>query len=24
VAGVLWVGVLLWLWRGGRGGGDAH
>jgi uncharacterized membrane protein SpoIIM required for sporulation len=24
VAGVLWAGVLLWLWRGGRGGGDAH
>ena len=24
VAGVLWAGVLLWLWRGGRGGGHAH
>ncbi|WMJ70909.1 stage II sporulation protein M [Stenotrophomonas sp. 24(2023)] len=24
VAGVLWTGVLLWLWRGGRGSGDAH
>ncbi|MDW7602868.1 stage II sporulation protein M, partial [Stenotrophomonas maltophilia] len=24
VAGVLWAGVLLWLWRGGRGGGNAH
>lgn len=23
VAGVLWAGVLLWLWRGGRGGGRA-
>lgn len=24
VAGVLWAGVLLWLWRGGRGAGHAH
>ncbi|MCW4455956.1 stage II sporulation protein M [Flavobacterium sp. MXW15] len=24
VSGVLWALVLGWLWRGGRGGGDAH
>ncbi|KAF1012743.1 MAG: hypothetical protein GAK31_03960 [Stenotrophomonas maltophilia] len=24
VAAVLWCGVLLWLWRGGRGSGHAH